>query len=190
MTCVLDLPCSRWLIAGTRVDRLGSPATLSAFAEFCIRFHRKSAALVIVALAGLVVAGEAAANDFDTPLHRVSADGNVEVARILLEGGAEVNATDMMGRTPLHLGAQYPDMVRLLLEHGARVDKRNAFRETPLHLAVPHTESVRLLVNAGANVAAEDAFGRTALDLAVDSLFFDEDAQTVTLLVEAGAAGR
>ena len=46
---------------------------------------------------------------------------NIDVTRLLLEGGADVNYMTMRYGTPLHRAAQhgYNNVVRLLLEHGA-----------------------------------------------------------------------
>ncbi|HZD51335.1 MAG TPA: ankyrin repeat domain-containing protein [Silvibacterium sp.] len=58
-------------------------------------------------------------------LHACIALANsVEVARILLEAGADVNATAAGGYTPLHLAASNGnrEIVSLLLEHGANCE--------------------------------------------------------------------
>ena len=60
-------------------------------------------------------------------LHACIALGNsVEVAQLLLEAGADVNATAAGGYTPLHLAASNGkrDIVTLLLEHGANREAR------------------------------------------------------------------
>ena len=45
---------------------------------------------------------------------------HTDVAKFLLEHGADVNQKDVFGRTPLHVAAavDYPEMVNLLIEHG------------------------------------------------------------------------
>ncbi|KAH9029595.1 hypothetical protein EDB85DRAFT_1516161 [Lactarius pseudohatsudake] len=56
--------------------------------------------------------------DHSTPLHQASSKGFVEVARLLLSYGANVDEKDEEGRTPFQV-AKHQDMTTLLLEHGA-----------------------------------------------------------------------
>ena len=76
--------------------------------------------------------------DNSTPLHMASFRGYEEVARILLEGDADVTAQDDDGRTPLHVasGEGHLQVVRALLEHGASTTARDKAGSTPLHLAL------------------------------------------------------
>jgi len=71
------------------------------------------------------------------PLHSAAAGQHVQIARMLLEAGAPVNAAQQDGFTPLHAAAQngQVDMVRLLLEHGADVNVVTRKHETPADLA-------------------------------------------------------
>ena len=69
-----------------------------------------------------------------TPLHRAVAVGSGEIAGILLDGGADVNATGNMGETPLHLADQV-FMARLLVSRGAKVGCRDVGGVTPFGLA-------------------------------------------------------
>ena len=49
---------------------------------------------------------------------------SVNVARILIDGGADINAKDRIGMTPLHWAAFWNslDVASLLMEHGANTD--------------------------------------------------------------------
>jgi uncharacterized protein len=55
------------------------------------------------------------------PLHSAAATRQLEIAELLVDGGADVNASQERGFTPLHEAAQNGDvaLTRLLLERGA-----------------------------------------------------------------------
>jgi ankyrin repeat protein len=57
-----------------------------------------------------------------TPLHRASINGALEVVRLLLEHGADVEAKDNDGETALQVAAYkgHDEVVELLREHGAK----------------------------------------------------------------------
>ena len=57
--------------------------------------------------------------------------------RTAMEHGADVNAADLRGDTPMHAAAQrnFTTVVRFLAEHGADLDARNDAGRTPLDLA-------------------------------------------------------
>ena len=61
-----------------------------------------------------------------TPLGFASKNGNVPIAQLLLDNGANVNFRDEMGRTPLHYAAGEGNlaMVQLLVKYGADVEAR------------------------------------------------------------------
>lgn len=72
------------------------------------------------------------------PLH-ISAyhDGPLEVAKILIGSGADIEQLDGYTKTPLSWAAEmgHVGMVQLLLEHGANANAKNKFGKTPLTLA-------------------------------------------------------
>jgi ankyrin repeat protein len=56
-----------------------------------------------------------------TPLHRAAWSGNAQAAEFLISKGANVNAKDQRGRTPLAWAIEkgYDDVAELLRKHGA-----------------------------------------------------------------------
>jgi ankyrin repeat protein len=72
----------------------------------------------------------------ETPLCAAFRKGCTEVARILLQHGAEANARDKNNRTPLHWASEvgHLEVVQLLLNHGADATDCDDNNQTPLHL--------------------------------------------------------
>ena len=66
----------------------------------------------------------------ETPLHLNSQAGDMGIARLLIEHGADVAAQDKHGLTPLHWAARcgHVGLARLLIEHGADVERTCAGR--------------------------------------------------------------
>lgn len=67
-----------------------------------------------------------------TPLHWAAAKGNEDVAELLIGQGADVNAKDEKGRTPLHY-IDDKDTAELLIAKGADVSAKGKYGNTPLH---------------------------------------------------------
>ncbi len=88
------------------------------------------------------------------PLHSAVAGQHVEIAKLLLEHGALVNAEQEGGFTPLHGACQngQPEMVRLLLDFGADVHALSGEGHSPLYFAREsgNAQVVELLEAAGA----------------------------------------
>ncbi len=119
-------------------------------------------------------------------LLNASAHGNVEMMRILLDGGvpatvasppvmtAPVKNGDLaLGSfTPLHLAAPYggPEAVKLLIDRKADLNARDVRGMTPLMLALaldhPDPRVVKLLLEHGADPSIKSKAGETALDWA------------------------
>jgi serine/threonine-protein phosphatase 6 regulatory ankyrin repeat subunit B len=117
----------------------------------------------------------------ETPLHWAGHNGFVEIVRLLLDAGADIEADEIgcYGGKPLHFASEHePEVVRLLVERGADVNSRNVLPggdfegATPLiMLAQQHNdcaECAEILIEAGADIGAVDAGGKTALAWAVE----------------------
>lgn len=93
-----------------------------------------------------------------------------EIAAVLIEHGANVNARDDKGFTPLHMAALtgHLPVVRLLLSKRAQVDAKSTKGASPLYKAAEagQLETVSVLLGSGADVNA-DFQGWTPLKIAV-----------------------
>jgi cytohesin len=126
------------------------------------------------------------------PLHVVDSAGRVgaspiqcrRAVRLLLRHGADIEAPDDGGDTPLCAAADLdrPVVVEELIRAGASVNARGVCDRTPLHFAAlsGRSSNVKRLIAAGANPNTEDQWGNTPLHCAWV-------AEIVVLLLDAGA---
>jgi ankyrin repeat protein len=105
----------------------------------------------------------------NTALHYAAREGHIEVARALLQAGANARKDNILGQTPLHWASKkgHIEIVRALLEAGAGADVRKVdhYCTSPIYHACrgKHFEVFRALVEAGGDVNELDSVGRTAL---------------------------
>jgi ankyrin repeat protein len=113
-----------------------------------------------------------------TPLHLASSSGFLEIAQVLFERGADVNAQDRNKWTPLHLALKggHVEFARVLIEHGADADVWKEYQSTRLHFASLEGDvgfARVLLDHHSANVNARDFWGLTPLQHARRRGFHD-----------------
>ncbi|CAG8345569.1 unnamed protein product [Penicillium salamii] len=131
----------------------------------------------------------------DTALAVAARYSQLEITRLLLDSGADVNSIGTEdGFTPLHHGSAALvdelslEVVQLLVQHGADVTNASQgamnVQLTPLHLATcrERADILRFLLEKGARVNAKDKKGLTALNT-----IYSENTEIARLLLEHGA---
>ncbi len=110
----------------------------------------------------LLAARNLSKKDYTVALPNIAAFGDVNAVRIALDHGADVNAVDPLGRTPLMYAAASDllalDVVKLLVERGAAINVKDIHTQsgdsglTVLDIAKLHGETpvVEWLVKSGA----------------------------------------
>ncbi|MCX8092161.1 MAG: ankyrin repeat domain-containing protein [Verrucomicrobiae bacterium] len=133
----------------------------------------------------------------NTLLHNAVQGLDLEVVKDLIAAGADVNATNRLGRTALHLAVQksimQPGPVQELLKAKPHVNARDHQGMTPLHmLAFSENSSAgelaSALLQAGADPNARDHRGRTPVHLLLSGEWpWSSAGACIPLLVKAGA---
>lgn len=116
-----------------------------------------------------------------------------DLARWLIERGADLHATDTWGNTPLHQRARSKrSSIQILIELGADLNSKSSSIGTPLHAAANshNPASIRLLVDHGAKVNEINNENITPLELALRScsnIDIENTFELSSILLNAGA---
>jgi ankyrin repeat protein len=140
---------------------------------------------LFAAVFSFAAAGTAAAADNSLP--GLIQAGHRDAALKMIAAGADVNAAQGDGTTPLHWAAYKidADLVKALLQRGAKPDVINNYGSSPLAEAVKVANAglVKMLLDAGSNVEVPNQEDQTALMLAARAGSVD----VADLLVRHGA---
>ncbi len=122
-----------------------------------------------------------------TMLHKAAWFGRVEIVRMLIDAGADLDIQNIFGKTILHVAVEgnYPEISQMLIDAGANLDIQDRDGETALHWVAwrNYSEITQMLIDAGANLDIQDKWDQTALHWAVGNVSYE----TARILVYAGA---
>ncbi|KAJ3113868.1 hypothetical protein HDU96_002821 [Phlyctochytrium bullatum] len=102
-----------------------------------------------------------------SPLHEAVSASTPAILLLLLENGADTEATDLNRETPLHRAVKEGrvDAARMLLAAGSATNPINWNGLGPIHVAAAlgRCDLINLLLASGVDVDAKDQLGQTAL---------------------------
>ncbi|CAB3366512.1 Hypothetical predicted protein [Cloeon dipterum] len=134
-----------------------------------------------------------------TALHWAVKNNHLQTARYLLENGAEVDALDVKGRSPLHESAQSSEleMCHLLVGWDANLDALTSAGDNVLHVAAGGAQEINLFYFLDMNrfdLTVKNGLGQNVLHLAAQKtcLFTFEKIlnKSRELLLDTCASGR
>ncbi|KAK6534041.1 hypothetical protein TWF281_005380 [Arthrobotrys megalospora] len=173
-----------YIMDPTAEDRLGQIYAKSTVVQVAIRTENLSMVQLILKKRTIVD---------DTrrtwELHSALGKGNLDILKLIINDGADINARSEKGETALHIATKRGDnhIVEFLLKHGAVVNVAAQNGRTALHDAAIHNRSqvAQMLLDYGADVHVLDTSGKTPLFCAAEA----GKAEVLKVLVEAGADG-
>lgn len=111
----------------------------------------------------------------ETPLHKLCARAvpHIDIITVLLEKGAEVNAINISGKTPVfYCNFSYSvELLNLLIKYGADINIKDKYKNTLLHddyvncLDEHFEEFLKILLNWGFDINSKNDLNLTPLAL-------------------------
>ena len=133
---------------------------------------------------------------YDPCLNLAARLNRLEVVKILVKNGANLESTSAAEGTALHIACRNnrSEMAEILVKNGAELNScpsgmghvQYGDGITPLHITILWTNSIKivqLLVEHGANLEKQTTGGQTALLIAI----FEDQLEMATILIENGA---
>lgn len=177
--CGHDSILRRGALTGQRPETLSNGMLKAASAG-----HWRTVELLLESRADI---NPSKANQYHSPLHVAVINGQVDVVKVLLAKGAQVDVESERRSRALHLAAEkgHEQILKVLADAGANL---NAFRQwdgTALHIAAAngHDKAVSVLIDAGGDINAYQQGLGTALHIAAEKGY----EKVVTILLDAGA---
>jgi len=121
--------------------------------------------------AGVNINSTTKAAQLNTPLHNACTRGHFDTVKLLLENGANLEATNFDGETPIVLAIQhrYAKLTEFLIDQGADIETTDNSENNLLHKAAmvdhPHMAPViKVLISKGVNLNAKNQSGKRPID--------------------------
>jgi len=123
----------------------------------------------------------------ESALYKATDKGHVDLVKLLIDKGADVNSENMHHETALFCACYHGnlEMVRVLVDNGAKINAKQHEGETPIFYAVNQARTcylistsygdaniatitgiIKILLEKGADIDAKDKAGKTALTYA------------------------
>lgn len=139
---------------------------------------------------GVPVDVRAPAKNNTTPLHWAAYNESIDVIRLLIKKGADINAKADNGWTPLHFAVRTGKTVAVanLVKLGADVNAKDGSGNMPIHLAAAANDLklVKLLLKLDAKIDVANEVGKLPVDMATDEVVAVElKLTTLDSVVEA-----
>ena len=106
--------------------------------------------------------------DQETPLHIICKRGNLEIAKLLIEAGADKEIKNVGRQSPLSIAVSNKniDIAKYLLEVGADIHSKGPNNLQPIHFACSkgNKEIIELLLSKGIDINIVDSLKSSLLD--------------------------
>lgn len=124
--------------------------------------------------------------DINEALRFAAHTANLEAVKYFVKKGADVNARNDKGKTPLFY-TRNKEILEFLISKGADVNARDNENKTPLFKCENDTEVAELLISKGADINAEDDCKETPLSAALEGSGKFHYPEVAKLLISKGA---
>jgi len=145
---------SRWLDSGVSLDQ-GECSYISGYQPLHVASYYNSLKVAELLLSRGANMNAKVKSNGDTSLMVACRGGHSDVARVLIEGGSNINAKNNNGDTPLMLACWkgHIEIATILIERGSDIDAKNDYGGTSLMLACQNedAEVARMLIKEGAS---------------------------------------
>ena len=122
---------------------------------------------------------------YDDAVYAAAQNGHIEIVKLLIQNGADVNALGICNRTALHDAAEngHVDIAKVLIQNGADVHALDQWKRNAIHY-VQHGDIALMLIQNGVDVNLLN-YDRTPLHIAADR--WTSDVTVVKVLLQNGA---